>query len=408
MNNNNFIEYYAIQKGNNEQYNHSNITTNSNRRKVKVEEDYNNISKNPKKNIENFNKRFNTPLTYRYQNQSYDNKINNTTTFARGPLDMNPNINPNSNQFQYQYQEKTQSENERDNDASYYKNLYMQTKNNLNKEKQKNEENSIRISELTKENNMLKEKINGLTTQLDRVINLVEISNNQNKKNMNIKQNEINKLNNQIDSLVKNKNLNEIKNREEKESLTNTIKQLNTDNQNRHLTIKNYQNQIEQINQVSNNEINNLKEQIISLNKNLTLCINEKNINAQKNKEIIAELNKKIAENMEYAKKYEIKNLENLKLIKELNEQKNNYNEIKLKNASIELEYDTLKNMEKNYNKLLGQLDFVQSEKNQILKKFEVTTKIISDLKVKLNNTIEELNKFNNENQILKKELKLI
>ena len=408
MNNNNFIEYYAIQKGNNEQYNHSNITTNSNRRKVKVEEDYNNISKNPKKNIENFNKRFNTPLTYRYQNQSYDNKINNTTTFARGPLDMNPNINPNSNQFQYQYQEKTQSENERDNDASYYKNLYMQTKNNLNKEKQKNEENSIRISELTKENNMLKEKINGLTTQLDRVINLVEISNNQNKKNMNIKQNEINKLNNQIDSLVKNKNLNEIKNREEKESLTNTIKQLNTDNQNRHLTIKNYQNQIEQINQVSNNEINNLKEQIISLNKNLTLCINEKNINAQKNKEIIAELNKKIAENMEYAKKYEIKNLENLKLIKELNEQKNNYNEIKLKNASIELEYDTLKNMEKNYNKLLGQFEFVQSEKNQILKKFEVTTKIISDLKVKLNNTIEELNKFNNENQILKKELKLI
>ena len=306
--NNNFLEYYPLQKGNIDQYGHTNTTTNSNRRKIKVEEDFNYISNNPKNNIENANKRFNTPLANRYQNQSYDNKSNNTTTFTRVPLDFKSNINQNQFQYQYQYQEKPQNENEKENDASYYKNLYMQTKNNLNKEKQKNEDNSIIISNLTKEKNMLREKINALTTQLDRVINLAEISNNQNKKNMNISQIEISKLSNQIDSLVKNNNLNEIKNREEKESLANTIKQLNSDNQNTHLTIKNYQNKIEQINQVSNNEINNLKEQIVALNKNLTLCINEKNKNDQKNKEIINELNKQLTEKMDVEQKLEIKN----------------------------------------------------------------------------------------------------
>ena len=133
--NNNFLGYYPLQKGNNDQYGHSNITTNLNKRNIKVEEDFHNISKNPKNNIENANKRFNTPLTNRYQNQSYDNKINNTTNFCRIPLDLESNIN--QNQFQYQYQEKP----EKDNDAFYYKNLYILTKNNLNKEKENNEEN---------------------------------------------------------------------------------------------------------------------------------------------------------------------------------------------------------------------------------------------------------------------------
>ena len=274
--NNNFLEYYPLQKGNIDQYNHSKTTTNSNKRKITVEEEFNNISKIQKNNIEN-NKRFNTPLTNRYQNQSYDNKINNATNFAR-PLDLKSNINQNQFQYPYQYQEKTQSENERDNDVSYYKNLYIQTKNNLNKEKQKNEDISIIISNLTKENNMLRDKITGLTTQLDRVINLAEISNNQNKNNMNINQNKINILNNQIDSLVKNNNLNEIKNREEKQSLTNTIKQLNSDNQNTQLIIKNYQNKIEQINQASNNEINNLKEQNKILFNQINHLMNQINI----------------------------------------------------------------------------------------------------------------------------------
>ena len=406
--NNNFLEYYALEKADNEKYGQPKI--NSQRKKTEEDEALNNISKNTKKNFEkNFIKRFHTPLTNRYQNQSYDkidniNKINNIS-FPRMPIEPNLNINQN------QYKEKSQYEKEKDNDASYYKNLYIQTKNNLNKEKQKNEENqknSLIITNLTKENNMLREKISALTVQLDRVINLVEISSNQNKKNMNIKQNEINKLNNQIDSLVKNNNFIEMKNREEKESLANTIKQLNSDNQNRHLTIKNYQNKIEQINQESNNEINNLKEQIISLNKNLTLCISEKNKNAQKSKEIITELNKKLAENLEYVKKYELKNMENKKLLNELNEYRNNYNELKLRNSNIELEYDTLKNMEKNYNKLLGQYELLQAEKNQNLKKNDLTTKIISDLKVKLNNNFDELNKLNNENEILKKEIILM
>ena len=138
--NNNFLEYYALEKADNEKYGQPKI--NSQRKKTEEDEALNNISKNTKKNFEkNFIKRFHTPLTNRYQNQSYDkidniNKINNIS-FPRMPIESNLNINQN------QYKEKSQYEKEKDNDASYYKNLYIQTKNNLNKEKQKNEENQI-------------------------------------------------------------------------------------------------------------------------------------------------------------------------------------------------------------------------------------------------------------------------
>ena len=187
--NKNFIEYYTLQKGNNDLY--SNIKINSNRRQTDTEEDKTKIQKK-KISQNNSNKRFHTPLSIRYQTQPYDKIINNNNTIiSHIPIDLSPKNNYSQNQQQYQYK----AQNEKDNDVSYYKNLYIQTKNNLNKEKQKNEENQknlIMMTNLTKENKLLKEKINSLTTQLDRVIDLVEKSNNQNIQNMNIKQEEIN------------------------------------------------------------------------------------------------------------------------------------------------------------------------------------------------------------------------
>ncbi len=112
-----------------------------------------------------------------------------------------------------------------------------------------------------------------------------------------------------------------------------------------------------------------------------------------------------MAENLEFGKKYAIENIENKKLIKELDEYKKNYNEMKLRLSNIELEYDTLKKKEQNFNKLLEKFDFIQSEKNQALKKVELASKIINDLKLKLNNSIEELNILNKENDYLKKKM---
>ena len=253
--NKNTLDFYAYQKVKNEI--NSNVKTNSIRKKT-VDEDILKIPRQSKKvSQSNSNKRYLTPLSSRYQAESFDNNKN----FSRVSTDLNQNSNLN----QYIYQGNNKSG--KDNDASYYKNLYIQTKNNLNKEKQKNEENQKNLMNFSKENNILKEKINNLTAQLDRLINLVELSNNQKLK----KQDEINKLKSQIDSLMKNNNLIQLKNNQEKESLANTIKQLNSDNKNTHMTIKNYQNQLEKMNQDSLNEINKLKEQIISLNKNLTL-----------------------------------------------------------------------------------------------------------------------------------------
>ena len=99
-----------------------------------------------------------------------------------------------------------------------------------------------------------------------------------------------------------------------------------------------------------------------------------------------------------------MKKLENSKLISELNNYKNNYNEIKLKYSNIELEMDTLKNMEKNYNKLLQELDKAQNDKKENLQKLEISAKIVSELKMKLNQNMEELNnmKQQNEKMILK------
>ena len=202
--NKNFLEYYTLQKGNNELYSHS--KTNSIRKKTEGEEIVKLPQKTKKISENNSNKRYNTPLSMRYQVQSYDINQGTSASFSCVGTDLNQNSNIN----QYLYQEKPQKE--KDNDASYYKNLYIQTKNNLNKEKQKNEEiqrNLMNYSNLVKENNMLKEKINNLTNQLDRLINLVEKSNIQNKNNLNIKQDEINKLNSKIESLMKNNSLKE-------------------------------------------------------------------------------------------------------------------------------------------------------------------------------------------------------
>jgi chromosome segregation ATPase len=242
-----------------------------------------NIQKIPKKIRKiNSNKRYHTPISHRFKTQQNLGANNITSTsYSNLISDNNPSFRKNGHENNYYH------------DALYYKNLYIQTKNNLDKEKRKKHDNNHRkelsFNYYMKENSMLKEKINSLTFQLDRVINLVEKSQDQNSKNMNIKQGEIKKLNEEIESLRKNNSLIQVKSQEEIETLNNTITKLNSNNQNTQLAIKNYQNKIEHINQMSNNEINILKEQIASLNKNLNLCINEKNKNDQKSKEIIQE-----------------------------------------------------------------------------------------------------------------------
>ena len=357
---------------------------------IKAEEiEKTNMQKIPKKiKKTNSNQRYRTPISHRYktqQNLGVNNMV--STSYSNLISDYNPSFRKNGHENNYYH------------DALYYKNLYIQTKNNLDKEKQKkhdNYRNELSFDYYIKENSMLKEKINSLIFQLDRVINLVEKSQDQNSKNMNIKQGEIKKLNEQIESLRKNNNLIQVKSQEEIESLTNTITKLNSNNQSTQLTIKNYQNKIDHINQMSNNEINILKEQIVSLNKNLTLCINEKNKNEQKNKEIIQELKTKLNDSV---------NSENKRLINELNQYKNNYNELKMKFSNTELENENLKSMEQSYNKLLAQFNIVQSDNVQNLKKIDVNSKIISDLKIQLNNNLEEINNLNNEKEKLQKEI---
>ena len=113
----------------------------------------------------------------------------------------------------------------------------------------------------------------------------------------------------------------------------------------------------------------------------MTLCVTEKTSNENKFKEIYSQLNQKLKSQYDdISKALNMKNLENSKLIGELNNYKNNYNEIKLKYSNIELEMDTLKNMEKNYNKLLQELDKAQNDKKENLQKLEISAKIVNEL----------------------------
>lgn len=98
-------------------------------------------------------------------------------------------------------------------------------------------------------------------------------------------------------------------------------------------------------------------------------------------------------------------NAENNKLKNEINEYKNNFNDLKLRYSNLEMELDTLKNMEQNYNKLLSQFNIIQSDNTQNLKTIDINKKVINDLKIKLNASIEELTKMNKENEDLTKEI---
>ena len=191
---NNFYDFNQIPKRQNETItnNRSNNTKINPIPKRQINEENNIMMKKQKRFDDNTsNKRYLTPVPLRYQVQSTENyPVNNFSRITNDTSDIsNKNVNENNNS--------------NSNDVSYYKNLYQQTKNNLNKEKQMNEENQIINDNLNKENNMLKNKINNLTSQLDRVINLVELSNSQNIKNMSLKQEQINKLTNQIEILKK-------------------------------------------------------------------------------------------------------------------------------------------------------------------------------------------------------------
>ena len=236
----NFKDYNQIQKRNNT----LNVNSRSNynkqnpvQKRQKEEENDFFAKKMNKFQDNNTNKRYLTPLGLRYQGQSFDNNQNDNN-FSRISRDNN-NMNINNNA------QNEINKNDNDNEVFYYKNLYQQTKNNLNKEKQKNEENQIINEKLNKENMLLNEKLNNLTHQLDRVINLVGISNSQNIKNMNIKQEEINQLKKRIELLQKNDTIEKRKSLEEKESMEKIIRQLNSNNQNTQTIIKDYENKIE-------------------------------------------------------------------------------------------------------------------------------------------------------------------
>ena len=194
--NKNFSEQSSLRKKSNDLYlDHNKIY--STLKVTEGDEDSTNIIKKTKRVSQNYsNKRFQTPISTRYDTQSYNKK--SAISYSHLSTDIN-----NNNYSQYQDMSGN-FQSEKDNDVSYYKNLYIQTKNNLNKEKQKNEENQIINDNLNKENNLLNNKIKNLTSQLDRLINLVELSNSQNIKNMSIKQDQINKLTNQIELLKKN------------------------------------------------------------------------------------------------------------------------------------------------------------------------------------------------------------
>ena len=388
----NYKDFSQIQKRNNILNMNSRTNNNVSNPIIKKQQEEKNdlfIKRNNNFQDNNPNKRYLTPLPLRYQAQPYDS--NQNYNFSRVSNDNINNKIPNEN-------------NNSNNDVFYYKNLYQQTKNNLNKEKQKNEDNQIINDNLNKENIMYKDKIESLTKQLDRLIDLVQISNSQNIKNISIKQEQINKLTNQIELMKKNDSMEKRKALEEKESMANTIKQLSSNNQNTQLIIKNYENKIEQITLISNNEINKLKEQIVSLNKTLTLCINEKNMNENKFQEIMAEMNQKLKSQYDIGKMLNMKNLENSKLVTELNDYKNNYKDIQLKYSNIELELDTLKKMEKNYNKILEELEKTQNEKDENFQKLEISAKIVSELKAKLNQNLEELNNVKQQKEKLEKE----
>ena len=190
----NFIDYNQIQKRNNT-LNNNNRTMNNlpNPLPKRQIEENNNLFMKKNKKLQNndSNKRYFTPLPLRYQGQSINNDQNNYSHVSNDNYDNSNIVNKNENN------------NSNNNDVFYYKNLYQQTKNNLNKEKQKNEENQMINDNLNKENIILQEKIKNLSGQLDRLINLIEVSNSQNIKNISLKQEQINKLTNQIELLKK-------------------------------------------------------------------------------------------------------------------------------------------------------------------------------------------------------------
>ena len=92
------------------------------------------------------------------------------------------------------------------------------------------------------------------------------------------------------------------------------------------------------------------------------------------------QMNQKLKSQNDIGKMLNMKNLENSKLVSELNGYKNNYKDIQLKYSNIELEMDTLKKMEKNYNKILEELEKAQNEKDENLQKLEISAKIVSIL----------------------------
>ena len=129
---NNFYDYNQIPKRQNETI--TNSRTNNNKfnplQRRQFDEENNIPMKKPKRfEDNNLNKRYLTPLPLRYQAQS--NETYSTKNFSRVTND-NTDISNKINNT-------NENNNSSNNDAFYYKNLYHQTKNNLNKEKQKNE-----------------------------------------------------------------------------------------------------------------------------------------------------------------------------------------------------------------------------------------------------------------------------
>ena len=126
---NNFYDYNQIgKKPNTILINQRNNSNKFNQIPKQPNEDENNLftKKTRKFDDNNSTKRYLTPLALRYQDQNFDKiQNNNYSKITKNNTNNSNNLTNDNN-------------NSNNNDTFYYKNLYQQTKNNLNKEKHNN------------------------------------------------------------------------------------------------------------------------------------------------------------------------------------------------------------------------------------------------------------------------------
>ena len=190
-----------------------------------------------------------------------------------------------------------------------YKTVYLQTKKNLDKIKSRidgiqnnNDEYISSIEKLKKENKALKDTINNLIVQLDKVFNIAEIAKNNEMNTIEMNKNnkqELDNLKNKINSLTI-----------EKEKLLKQIKEQEIDLKNININYQNNQ-MVNYKNKKINNKINH-KRNISDVNIGFVKKINN-NIDVTENNEI--------NENRQLIEIIDKLNQENEKLRNKMNEE---------------------------------------------------------------------------------------